>query len=183
MKELFYKYKLVIRFILIFLSVYIVLSGAYNFYLHFSNGSKYYPDYLTNTVAKQSQDLLETIGYEAVIQPHENELSVKLIIRNKYVARIVEGCNSVSIIVLFASFVIAFSGRFKVTFFYLLAGSTLIYAVNLSRIVILSIGLFHYPWRREILHNVIFPGIVYGMVFILWMVWVNRFSNINTKND
>jgi len=156
-KELFRKYRLVIRFILVFLSVYIVLIGAYNFYLHVSEGSKYYPDYFTKTVAMQSQELLETIGYETNIIPHDKEASIKLIIRNKYVARIVEGCNSVSIIVLFSSFIIAFSGRPKVTFFYILAGNTLIYAVNLSRIVILSIGLFHYPWRREILHNVIFP--------------------------
>ena len=80
------------------------------------------------------------------------------------------------------SFVIAFSGKFKTTLFYLLAGSTLLYVVNLIRIVILSIGLYHYPWRREILHTVIFPAIIYGMVFVLWMFWVNRFSNLKAKN-
>ena len=183
MKELFKKYKSVIRFIITFLSVYILLSIVYKLYLDYSDGSKYYPDYITSTVAKQTQDLLETVGYETSIEPHEAEPSMKLIIRKKFVARVVEGCNSISVIILFISFIIAFSGKFKTTLFYLLAGSTLIYIVNLTRIVILSIGLYHYPWRREILHTVIFPAIIYGMVFVLWMFWVNRFSNLKTKND
>ena len=180
--ELIKKYKPVVRFIITFLSVYIVLAVAYKLYLDYSDGSKYYPDYLTNTVAKQSQDILNTFGYETVIEPHLDEPTMKIIIRDKYVARVVEGCNSISIIILFISFIIAFSGKFKITLFYLLAGSTLLYVVNLVRIAILSVGLFHYPWRREILHVVIFPAIIYGMVFLLWMFWVNRFSNLNKKN-
>lgn len=162
--------------------MYIVLAVAYKLYLDYSEGSKYYPDYLTHTVAKQSQDVLNTFGYDTKIEPHPDEPTMKIIIRDKYVARVVEGCNSISIIILFISFVIAFSGKFKTTLFYLLAGSTLLYVVNLIRIAILSVGLFHYPWRREILHVVIFPAIIYGMVFLLWMFWVNRFSNLNKRN-
>lgn len=180
--ELIKKYKPVIRFIITFLSVYILLAVAYKLYLDYSDESKYYPDYLTHTVAKQSQDILNTFGYETRIEPHPDEPTMKIIIRDKYVARVVEGCNSISIIILFISFIIAFSGKFKTTLFYLLAGSTLLYVVNLVRIAILSVGLFHYPWRREILHVVIFPTIIYGMVFLLWMFWVNRFSNLNRKN-
>ena len=182
MTELFRKYKSVIRFIVTFLLVYGALSQAYQFYLDLSEDSKYYPDYLTNVAARQSKEILETIGYETRVEPHPDEPSMKLIIRDKYVARIVEGCNSISVIILFISFVIAFSDKFKTTFFYILAGSTFLYAVNLIRVVILSVGLYHYPWRREILHTVIFPAIIYGMVFILWMFWVNRFSNLKSKN-
>lgn len=180
MLELLKKYKPVVRFILTFLSVYIVLSLAYKLYLDLSDGSKYYPDYLTHTVAKQSQDLLNTFGYETTIEPHADEPTMKIIIRGKYIARVVEGCNSISVIILFISFIISFASNFKTTLFYILAGSTLIYVVNIMRIAILSVGLFHYPWRREILHVVIFPSIIYGMVFILWMIWVNRFSRLKS---
>jgi exosortase family protein XrtF len=145
-------------------------------YLDYSDGSKYYPDYLTNLVAKQSESLLHTFGYDAKIAKHPDEPSMKLIIKNKFVARVVEGCNSISVIILFISFMIAFAEKFKTTFLYILAGSVLIYVVNLFRIVILSVGLYHYPWRREELHTVIFPLIIYGMVFLLWMFWVNRFT-------
>jgi exosortase family protein XrtF len=182
LKALFVKYKSVIRFIITFLVVYGVLSITYKLYLDYSENSRYYPDYLTNLVAKQSESLIEAIGYDTKIEAHPNESSMKLIINNKFVARVIEGCNSVSVIILFVSFIIAFAGKWKTTLFYLLVGSVLIYIINLIRIVILSVGLYHYPWRREILHTVIFPLIIYGFVFLLWMFWVNRFANNSIKD-
>lgn len=176
MKALLLKYKSVVKFILTFLTVYVVLTIGYKVYLDFSDGSKYYPDYLTNLVAKQSESLINTLGYDAKIVPHPDEPSMKLLVNSKFVARVVEGCNSISVIILFISFIIAFAGKFKATFIYILSGSVLIYVVNLIRIAILSIGLYNYPWREDILHTVIFPMIIYGMVFLLWMFWVNRFS-------
>lgn len=137
---------------------------------------------MTNLVAKQTNALINSIGYEASIVPHPNEPSMKIIINDKFVARVIEGCNAVSIIILFLSFIIAFAGKFKTTLFYAFAGSIIIYAFNLLRIVILSVGLYHYPWRREIMHEVIFPMLIYGTVFLLWMVWVNRFSKSVKQN-
>lgn len=162
--------------------MYLLLSVSYKFYLDYSVGSKYYPDYVTELVARQTKELINILGYSAEIANHPNEPSIKIIINGKYIARAVEGCNSISVIILFISFMIAFAGRFKPTFLYLLAGSVLIYSVNLMRIVILSIGLYHYPWRREVMHTVIFPLIIYGLVFLLWMFWVNRFSKLKRHN-
>lgn len=176
MKSLLVKYKSVIRFIVTFLTVYGVLTIGYNVYLNMSDGSKFYPDYLTNLVAQQTNALLNGVVYDANVLPHPNEPSMKIIINGKYVARVIEGCNAISIIIMFLSFIVAFAGKLKTTILYGLAGSIIIYAFNLFRIIILSIGLYHYPWRKEILHNVIFPMLIYGMVFLLWMVWVNRFS-------
>ena len=176
MRSLLTKYKLVIRFIATFVLVYGVLTIGYKLYLDNSVDSKYYPDYLTQLVGKQTEAVLNTFGYEAIVEPHLDEPSLMVFVNRKYTARVIEGCNGVSIIILFIAFVVAFSDNFKRTFLFLLAGSVLIYAVNLIRIVVLTIGLYHYPWRREILHTVIFPLIIYGMVFLLWMFWVNHFS-------
>lgn len=148
-----------------------------------SDGSKFYPDYLTHLVAEQTNALLNGVGYDTNIVPHSKEPSMKIIINGKYVARVIEGCNAISIIILFISFIVAFSGKLKATLLYGLAGSIIIYAFNLIRIVILSVGLYHYPWRREILHTVIFPMLIYGTVFLLWMVWVNRFSKQIKTNE
>ena len=142
----------------------------------------YYPDYLTNLVARQSESVLDTLGYDAKVLPHPKEASMKLLVNDRYLARIIEGCNAVSVIILFFSFVIAFSGKLKITLLYIFSGSVLIYVVNLFRIVILSLGLYHYPEKSEVLHAVIFPAIIYGMVFLLWIFWVNRFSKFNKKD-
>lgn len=173
----------VTRFVLSFLLVYGSLSIIYQLYLRFSVGSPFYPDYMTHVVALQTQDLLHEFGYHAEVMPHPEEPSMKLIINGNYLARIVEGCNSVSVIILFVSFVVAFSGRLKETIIFILAGGVLIYLVNLWRIVLLSVGLYHYPSRANILHEVVFPGIIYGMVFLLWMLWVNRFSKLKQTNE
>ena len=183
MKSLLIKYKSVIRFIVTFLAVYGVLTIGYNVFLNMSDGSKFYPDYLTNLVAQQTNALLNSVGYEASVIPHPDEPSMKIIINGKYVARVIEGCNAISIIIMFLSFIVAFAGKLKTTILYGLAGSIIIYAFNLFRIVVLSIGLYHYPWRKEILHNVIFPMLIYGTVFLLWMVWVNQFSKNKKVNE
>ncbi|TYB77972.1 exosortase family protein XrtF [Bizionia saleffrena] len=182
MKALLLKYKYVLQFILTFLMVYFVLSFSYKLYLDFSEGSPYYPDYLTYQVAEQIKGLLNGLGYNTVALPHPNEASIQLVINDQYVARIIEGCNSVSVIILFVSFVVAFSGTVKTTITYLFVGALVVYLVNLVRIVILSIGLYRYPEHSDFLHSVVFPALIYGIVFLLWMLWVNRFSNIRKRN-
>ena len=166
MKALLIKYKLVIRFIATFLLVYSTLSVVYKFYLQFSDGTKFYPDFMTHLVAVQSETLLDAFGYNVEMLPHPNEPSLKVILNGNYLARVIEGCNSVSVIILFMSFIVAFASKVKITFFYILLGSVLIYTINLLRIVILSIGLYHYPNQKEVFHTVIFPAIIYGLVFL-----------------
>lgn len=182
MKSLLAKYKLVVRFILTFLLVYIALSVVYKFYLQFSDGSKFYPDYMTHLVSKQTNSLLETLGYNVQMLPHPDEPSLKVIFKGVYISRIIEGCNSISVIILFASFIVAFASNFKTTFFYMLSGSVLIYTVNLLRIVLLTIGLYHYPHQNDVFHTVVFPAVIYGLVFLLWIFWVNRFSKLKQGN-
>ena len=174
------KYRPVINFIFVFCFVYFSLSLAYNFYLNWSAGSSYFPDYVTNLVARQSSVLTESFGYSVELMPHDQEPSIKVVLNDKYLARIVEGCNSISIIILFLSFVLAFSGKLKKTILFIVAGSVLIYTINLVRISILTIGLYLYPWRDEVLHTVIFPLIIYGLVFLLWMLWVKIVINNNS---
>jgi len=148
-------------------------------YLQYSDGSRFYPDYFTNRVAIQTKALLNTFGYQAQLISHTDEPSIKVILNGRFLARIIEGCNGISVIILFLSFIIAFSGQLKTTFLYIFSGSVLIYVINLIRIVLLTIGIYHFPEYEDVLHTVIFPGIIYGMVFILWVFWVNRFSKLN----
>ena len=167
---------------LTFLLAYSIMAFSYKLYLQWSDGSKFYPDYFTNLVAVQSKRLLEVFGYTAIVEAHPYEPSMKLILNGKYLARVVEGCNAISVIILFVSFIVAFSGRLKPTVFYIFSGSVLIYVVNLCRIVVLGLGLYHFPEYEDVLHAVVFPAIIYGMVFLLWMLWVNRFSKIKTSH-
>ncbi len=176
MKELFDKYKSVVRFVVLFMGTYLLLTVFYSIYLSWSKSGSYPPDFITNLVAKQSSTVLVNFGYNAAVVPHEVKPTMKLFVEEQYLARIIEGCNSMSIIILFTSFIVAFAQKWKKTILYIFAGAVLIYGVNILRIAILAIALFEYPQYQEILHGVVFPGMIYGMVFLLWMLWVRTLS-------
>jgi len=179
LKALFQKYKTVVRFVVLFLGTYLVLSFLYSVYLNFSKEGNYSPDFITNLVAKQSSTLISSFGYSSEVIPHISKPTMKLFINQQYLARIIEGCNAISIIILFLAFVISFAQKFKITFLFLFAGAVLIYGFNILRITILAIALYHYPQHEKILHGVVFPGLIYGMVFLLWMIWVRVISKNN----
>jgi len=123
------------------------------------------------------------LGYDAFVEQNEGELSMKLMLNGNYVSRIIEGCNSLSIIILFVSFIIAFSGSLKATILFGLFGSVLIYFVNILRIIALSMLYYKYPEYEEYLHDLLFPAIIYGLIFILWITWVKFYSNINKRTN
>lgn len=152
-------------------------------YLNTSFTGNYYPDYITNLVANQSSELISSFGYDAEVLPHKTETSMKLYMNQVYLARIVEGCNAISIIILFVAFVISFAENFKKTFLFLFAGGALIYAVNIVRIAILAIAIYKYPEYTDTLHGVVFPAIIYGMVFLLWMIWVRMLPKTTLENE
>lgn len=165
------------------MGTYLILSFTYSMYLKLSEGGSYHPDLVTHLVAKQSTTIISGFGYNADIVAHETKPQMVLYMNNEYLASIIEGCNSLSIIILFIAFIVAFAQNFKKTALYILAGSVLIYGVNIIRIVILAILLFHYPEQEKLLHGVVFPAIIYGMVFLLWMLWVKKLVPNQTAAD
>ena len=180
LKALLLKYKSVLRFIALFLGTYLLLGLLYGLYLKASEGGTYPPDVITHLVARQSSDLLNSIGYNAEVVPGESKPMMKLVVEGKFLAQIIQGCNSLSIIILFTSFIVAFAQRFRKTLLFIFAGSVLIYAVNILRIAILSVALYEYPQHKDILHGVVFPGLIYGMVFLLWMIWIRMLKPVKS---
>ncbi len=174
------KNKTIIIFLAKFFATYFILFGIYSFYLNKTQQKLdiFSCSPVTIIVASHVQNMAHVIGYDAQIEQNKNELSMKFILNGKYVSRIIEGCNSISIIILFLSFIIAFSGSLKATILFGFFGSFSIYLVNLFRIIALSVLYYKFPKYQEILHSLVFPAIIYGLTFILWITWVKYFSNI-----
>lgn len=165
-------------FLLKFFVTYFVLVQFYAVYLHETQvkGAAFVCAPITSKVAKSTVGVLRFFGYEAALEQHKKELSIKIKINNSYIARVIEGCNSVSIIILFIAFIFAFSGSLKATVLYMIFGSFIIYGVNVLRISFLTVMLYKYPGQQAFLHNLMFPAIIYGTTFLLWIVWVRNFS-------
>jgi exosortase family protein XrtF len=179
------KNRTIIVFLIKFFATYFILSGIYSIYLKQTQQKEdlFSCSPITKIVANHIQITANMLGYDAMVEQHADELSMKFILNGKFVSRIIEGCNSLSIIILFLSFIIAFSGSVKATIFFGLFGSILIYIVNLLRIIALSILYYRFPKYQEYLHDLLFPAIIYGLTFLLWITWVKFYSNINKRTN
>ncbi len=176
MLKLIYKYKSVIRFLAIFIGSYLVFVLFYNLYLTYGGSERYYPDIITHTVANQTQAVIQSLGYDMKVIPSTTEPAMNLTYNGKVLGRVVEGCNSMSVALLFISFMLAFFGDTKRTLLFIFGGVVLIYAMNIVRIALLTIALHKYPEHSEFLHGVVFPAVIYGTVFLLWLGWINSYK-------
>lgn len=139
-------------------------------------------DSITRMVGKNTVQVLQLFNDESAIEESTTHPYMKLFYSQKYVARIVEGCNAISIIILFISFVLAFSGKLKTTLLFIFGGSLFIYVLNVLRIAALSVLIFYFPKQEPFLHGVLFPLYIYAVVFILWLIWVRKFSRYASKD-
>mgnify|MGYP004417314389 FL=1 len=157
-----------------------MLTFLYQRYLNGFEENKI--DAITRMVSKNTEQVLQVFNNGSSIEESDGHPYMKLFYNQKYVARIVEGCNAISVIVLFISFVVAFSGKLKTTLFFIFGGSLLIYVLNVLRIAALSALIFYFPKQEPFLHGVLFPLYIYGVVFMLWLIWVRKFSRYASKD-
>lgn len=181
MRNYLTQYRAFLFFLGKFFLAYLFLTFVYQLFLAQFDTSKFEVDTFTKLVAEQSVFVMRFFDHSAHSLTNFSDVSVKLFYNSHYVSRVVEGCNALSVIILFVSFVIAFSGKWKPTLLYILGGSLLIHFCNVLRIGFLSILMFNYPKQKQLLHGVLFPLLIYGVVFILWIIWVNKFSNYAKK--
>lgn len=179
--EIFRKNKAVIKFLVTFFGVYLVLSLFYNLYLNYGTSEKYYPEIITHIVALQSENLISAFGYETKIIPSNYDASMRIGLNGEYLVRIVEGCNAVSVIILFLSFILAFRRDFKTTALYIFGGIAVIYALNIIRIALLTIGIYEIPEHESFMHGTLFPAFIYGVVFLLWFLWIRNFKKTSPE--
>ena len=176
MKKYWIQYKPFLIFLGKFALTYLVLTFAYQFYLNQFDVKNHEVDGFTKLVTGQVEQTLLFFNSDARTELHPNEASYKFFYKGKYLSRIVEGCNALSVIILFIAFVIAFSGKLKYTIPYIVGGSLIIHILNITRISLLMVAFYNFPEANTFFHDILFPLVIYGTVFILWVIWVNKFS-------
>ena len=176
MKKYWTQYKPFLLFLGKFALTYLVLTFAYQYYLNQFDVKNNEPDGFTKLVTGQVEQTLLFFNCDVRTEVHPTEPSYKFFYNEKYISRIVEGCNALSVIILFIAFVIAFSGKLKYTIPFIVVGSLIIHILNITRIALLMVAFHYFPEANTILHDILFPLVIYGTVFILWVIWVNKFS-------
>lgn len=174
MKKYFVQYKSFLFFLASFFGAYALLTFLYQFFLNgFVNNEV---DTITRWVTGNTEGVLSCFFKSIRVEEGMNEPFFTVYFHNQSVIRIVEGCNGISVIILFISFILAFTGNLKNTLLFIFGGSLIIYALNVIRIAVLTILLYYFPIYSHLLHGVLFPLVIYGLVFLLWVIWVNKFS-------
>lgn len=177
------QYKPFLLFLLRFLATYLVLVFLYKMYLNqFQNGIVTV-DGFTQEVARESAGFLSFLDPQSSVGL-ENKLNyVNFFYKGIIQVRVIEGCNALSIIILFISFIVAFTGKLKYTILYVLSGSLVVHLLNIARISLLIMLLHHFPQYQTFWHDILFPLIIYGTVFVLWIVWIKKFSLSPQKDE
>lgn len=178
------KYKKVWLFLAKFFGTYLLLTLIYQAYLASFNNREFphHIDTITVKVAQQAVQLGNILHLPTQTFANKREASMAFYYQDQYVSRIVEGCNAVSVMILFLSFIIAFSGTLLDTLSFGGLGIILIYSTNLVRILVINWAIYQFPNAAELLHQMVFPLIIYGFTFLLWVVWVKRIENANPLN-
>ena len=157
---MFQDFKPILWILLRFVGIYIGLIFCYQWYLNSQEGL----DIASTCIAKQVCVVQEMLGYTSDLHKYKGyEDSLFYILNGEVVSRMVEGCNAISIMILFGAFIFAFY-KGKVTYLFVGVGLLLLYISNVLRIAGINIG-----------HDYLFPAIIYGMVVLLWIVWIKFF--------
>lgn len=156
-----------------FIIIYLVLLFAYQFYLNANKDCGLDP--FSNVIANQVNAIQHVLGYSSQLYNDVSNDQVWFYVKKQYVTRMVEGCNAISVMILFVSFVFAFYKGAK-TFVFVLAGLVLLYIMNLLRIVGLNIVMAEHKEYGKMFHDFVFPAAIYGSVVLLWLIWIKFFA-------
>jgi exosortase family protein XrtF len=163
--------KTILFFLVKFIGLYLVLNTVYGFWI-----SSYspLPDPITKIVTHQTAALVSLTEDNISVGVGVNSSNVPIRQNDKTVVSVFEGCNSLNVMIVFISFIGAFTGTWKKTILFGLAGLVLIYLFNLLRVGLLFYIAKYYPDNLYFFHKYLFTGILYALVFFFWYLWVKK---------
>ncbi|CBH23640.1 conserved hypothetical protein, membrane [Salinibacter ruber M8] len=123
--------------------------------------------WVSQTVVHAGQMVLSGVGIEAVANGRSIELARASGIR------IVDGCNGLATIGLFAGFVLAFPGSTRRRLLFIPLGVGVIYLANVARVSLLAGLQVYWPPAFEFVHDLGAPAFFHLIVFGLWVLWAN----------
>jgi len=166
-------FKPVLGILLRFIIIYLVLLFAYQFYLNSFKESGLDP--FSRMIARQVMFLQNSLGFPSALYDDVPKQQIWFHVKAGFVTRMVEGCNAVSVMILFISFVFAFYKGTK-TFVFVAIGLLILYIMNVLRIAGLNIVYSDYPKYGKMSHDYVFPAVIYGTVVVLWLIWIKFFA-------
>lgn len=170
---MFSDFKPILLVLLRFVIIYLVLLFAYQMYLQPFEGIDMDP--FSYWVADQVVFMQNFLGFSTVLVPYPINETAVFQTENIDVSRMVEGCNTVSILILFVAFIFAFYKGWK-TFLFVFFSVIILHIANVFRIIGLNLVILKHPDYGKFTHDYLFPAAIYGMVVAFWLIWIKFFA-------
>lgn len=162
-----------------FLGVYFVGNIVYGLYIE-SFGDL--ADPMTSWVSNQTVTILNFMGLNTETLVDDFAPKVRLLLDGHSVVSVYEGCNGLNVMIIFAAFLVAYSGNMKRLLWFVPFGLLVTHLMNLTRIVLLFFVAEYYENYLYFTHKYIFTAAIYVVILILWYWWIVRLSKI-TKDE
>ncbi len=164
------KIKIITGILFRFFVLYVVFFLIYEFLLKQTQ-----PDFITETVASMVNFLYRLSGYDTFWQVAEGGKSIGIFLPDqRWVVKVVEGCNGMSVIILNLAFVLAVPVAWKKRIIFGFVSSLLIFLANLLRIYWLGLIYVSRPGWFDFSHRVLFPAFIYGITVLIWFVYIRK---------
>lgn len=129
-------------------------------------------DFLTERSAAAGSWVLNVLGYDTSYTATKS--GQLLYMGESSLLGIAHPCNGLILYVIFLGFILIFPSSLKSKIRISLAGLAIIYVLNIGRIVSLSLIYLYLPAFFEVSHHFVFNTLLYGVIFLLWMYWINK---------
>ena len=124
--------------------------------------------------------LMKLFGFNVAMFTYPNIARADIFLDNVAAVSVIQGCNGLAVMILFASFVFAFAGDNLRKLYFILAGFLFIHIVNMFRIMALSYIAIHFQKQLYYIQKHFFTTVIYLAVLLLWYLWVTRWATKKT---
>jgi len=143
---------------------------------------------LTKLVSEGAASTLRTFGISSSCEPipHHSDLKMQgeyLIINEVRSVGVGNSCNGLEVMALFIGFLLIVPGNWQRKTGYMFFGLALIYGANVVRVILLGYNYMENPQTFEFNHKYTYKIAVYAVVFLLWVLWVEKLSGLKWKKS
>ncbi len=90
---------------------------------------------------------------------------------------IVDGCSGLKAYMQFIVIILFFPGPGKHKIWFIPIGLIILFITNITRLIGLDIIIYYYNSIWGLAHDHLQKAFFYGVIFLLWVVWVEKFRN------
>lgn len=85
---------------------------------------------------------------------------------------VTQECTAINVLILFVSFVLAYTSSIRAKLLALVAGVPLIVISNLARLVTLGLFTEYFPRKAHFFHDFIWQAVFVFLVVVMWLIWI-----------